>query len=131
LVLHSVAVLSGDSEISSALAEEPFFKKYVLKVRSQFMELASSVKISESDFRNLLITKSVETDAFGLVVRVLDKEILESGDGARFMNAIEGGSNELLWLAFTHQQLTLSGILYVDKWARLVLQDKIIYQRSP
>ncbi|CAO3662730.1 unnamed protein product [Umbelopsis ramanniana] len=118
LILHSVAVISGDSEMSSVLAEEPFFKKYVLKVRSQFMELASTVKISENDFRNLLITKGVENDAFGLAVRVLDKEILESNDSARFMNAIEGGSNELLWLAFTHQNLTLSGILYVDKWAR-------------
>lgn len=106
--------------MSSVLAEEPFFKKYVLKVRSQFMELASTVKISENDFRNLLITKGVENDAFGLAVRVLDKEILESNDSARFMNAIEGGSNELLWLAFTHQNLTLSGILYVDKWARSV-----------
>ncbi|KAH8550546.1 RAVE protein 1 C terminal-domain-containing protein [Umbelopsis sp. PMI_123] len=117
-ILHAAAVLSGDNELSNALSEEPFFKKYILKMRSEFLDLANSVKINESDFRNLLILKSVETDAFGLVLRVLDKDILESDDAVRFMNVLEGGSNERLWLAFNHQDLTLSGILYVEKWAR-------------
>lgn len=89
-------------------------------MRSEFLALANSVRICETDFRNLLITKSVENDAFGLAIRVLDNDIIESGDAAKFMNALEGGSNDLLWLAFSRQHLTLSGILYVEKWARWV-----------
>lgn len=89
-------------------------------MRSEFLALANSVKVSDRDFENLLITKSVETDAFGLMIRVLGNEVMNSNDVAKFMSALEGGSNDLLWLAFSRQHLTLSGILYVEKWARYV-----------
>jgi hypothetical protein len=117
-MLHSASILSGDNEISNAVSEDPFFKKYMLKIRSEFLNLATSVKISEIDFRNLLIIKSVENDAFGLVIRVLNKDIMDKEYALKFISALEGGSNDLLWLAFNRQEVALAGILYVEKWGR-------------
>lgn len=119
-ILHAASILSGDDDLSDALTEDPYFKKYLQNMRSDFLSLANTVKISEADFQTLLITKSVESDAFGLVIKILDDKMIDESTVLKFLNALEGGSNDILWLAFNRQQLTLPGILYVEKWARSV-----------
>jgi hypothetical protein len=119
-ILHAASILSGDDDLSAALTEDSYFKKYLQNMRSDFLSLASTVKISEADFQTLLITKSVESDAFGLVIRILDEKMVDKANVLKFLSALEGGSNDILWLAFNRQHLTLPGIKYVEKWSRLV-----------
>ncbi|CAM0142758.1 unnamed protein product [Umbelopsis sp. WA50703] len=127
-ILHAASILSGDDDLSAALTEDSYFKKYLQNMRSDFLSLASTVKISEADFQTLLITKSVESDAFGLVIRILDEKMVDKANVLKFLSALEGGSNDILWLAFNRQHLTLPGIKYVEKWSRDSLSTYSIWR---
>ncbi|RUS22786.1 hypothetical protein BC937DRAFT_86993 [Endogone sp. FLAS-F59071] len=117
--LHMVANVSEDSAIM--ILDNQAYQNYLDTLHQGMVALCDAVKLPQSVWGDLLITKGVEIDAFALGLRLLNEGLASKNDAERFIQALVDGCSTLVFLVFTAREKVSSITEHLHNWTKHVL----------
>lgn len=114
--LHMVADVSEDSAIM--ILDNQAYQNYLDTLHQGIVALCDAVKLPQSVWGDLLITKGVEVDAFALGLRLLNQGLTSKNDAERFIQALVNGCSTLVFLVFTAREKVSNITEHLHNWTK-------------